>query len=415
MRGKDILISGSGIAGLVLAWWLGRYGFRPTIVEKSTGLRRGGHAVDLWGTALDVLEWMGLLAELEERRTRKDRGVMITPGLRPREIELNRISGQFASKQIEIMRGELVGILGRSLSAGGDFMFGNSISGMDEHAGGVNVTFESGDSRDFELVIGADGQHSNVRHIAFGEEDRFSRNLGGYVCGYTVADDHKLGEGVHRYVVPNKTVVVFPIRHSGDAAVIFLFRPTRPLGLQHDDVKGQIKALQTTFGGESWEVAHLLDRLTGAKDFYFESLDQITMQSWHRARIALVGDAAYCPAPAVGGGTSLAVIGAYTLARELAEAKGDYRRALQSYHNATRDLVHQSRVIGPALFESLVPSSRISIYLGMLLLPLVTRLPGALRRNVPLLPRRAVRAMRAVSEAPVRHGGLPESHESLSI
>lgn len=124
-----------------------------------------------------------------------------------------------------------------------------------------------------------------------------------------------------RYVVPNKTVVVFPIRHSGDAAVIFLFRPTRPLGLQHDDVKGQSKALQTTFRGESWEVPHLLDRLTGAKDFYFESLDQITMQSWHRGRIALVGDAAYCPAPAVGGGTSLAVIGAYTLARELAEAK----------------------------------------------------------------------------------------------
>jgi len=156
-------------------------------------------------------------------------------------------------------------------------------------------------------------------------------------------------------------------------------------------------------------VPHLLDRLTGAKDFYFESLDQITMQSWHRGRIALVGDAAYCPAPAVGGGTSLAVIGAYTLAREAAEAKGDYRRAL----HATRDLVHQSRVIGSALLESLVPSSRISIYLGMLLLPLVTRLPGALRHNVPLLPRRAVRAMRAVSEAPVRHGSLPESHESL--
>lgn len=407
MKERDILISGSGVAGPVLAWWLERYGFRPTIIEKSAELRTGGHAVDLWGSAVDILEWMGLLAQLERQRTRNDRGVMIAPGLQPRELDLAQISHEFASRQIEIMRGELVSALEQSISARVDFIFNNSISSIDEHADGLTVTFERGGSRDFALVVGADGQHSNVRRIAFGEEARFSHYLGGYIGGCMIPAYRELQGRVYRYVVPNKTVVLYPVRQCNEIAVAFLFRSPKRLNLHHDDLGGQMRVLQETFSGESWDVPHLLDRLDGAKGFYFEALSQITMPSWFRGRIALVGDAGYGPAPAVGGGTSLAVLGAYILAGELAEATGDHRRGLVNYQNVFGEVVTQSRSIGPAVLQSLLPSSWARICTGMLLLPLLQSLPAGIRRRIPHLPRRVRRAMQAVSRTPVKRYRSP--------
>jgi 2-polyprenyl-6-methoxyphenol hydroxylase-like FAD-dependent oxidoreductase len=407
MSEREILISGSGIAGLVLAWCLERYGFRPTIIEKSAELRTGGHAVDLWGTALDILEQMGLLAALEARRTQNDLGVMISPGLRPREIDLAQVSREFAPRQIEIMRGELVSALEQNISSRVDIIFDNSISSIDERAGGLTVTFEKGGSRDFSLVVGADGQHSNVRRIGFGEEARFSHYLGGYICGYTIPAVRELQGRLYRYVVPNKTVVVFPIRQSEEIAVAFLFRRPNMLNLHHEDFDAQVRVLQETFSGESWKVPHLLDRLDCASGFYFDAISQVVMPSCLRGRIALVGDAGYCPGPAVGGGTSLAVIGAYILAGELAEATGDHRRGLQNYQDAVRCLVAQSRAIGPAVMASLLPRSSTSIWAGMLVLPLLLNLPSAIRHRVPLLPRQARRAMRAVSQTPIKRYRSP--------
>lgn len=405
-RAKDIettvLISGAGVAGPMLGWWLKRYGFSPTIVEKAPELRKGGHSVDLWGSAAEVMERMGVLPALEAVRTRNDRGVTLAPGRAPVEIDLGRLGVELADRHVEIMRGELVSILHDAGKADIDYVFGDSIASLDERDDGVGVTFESGRSREFALVVGADGQHSRVRQLAFGPEADFSRYIGGYVCGCTIPNVLGLDGAIHRYVAPGRTIAVFPIRQSGDLGVAFLFRRSEPFDLHHDDVEGQKRVLRDLFANNGWEAPRLLNCLDQARDFYFESFTQIRMQSWTKDRIALVGDAGYGPGPAVGGGTSLAVVGACILAGELAEAAGDIPAGLRNYEAALRDVVTDSRRIGPALVKSLIPSSDLAIDLGPRLLPVLTALPGPVRRRLPILPRQATKGLRAIARTPLR-------------
>jgi 2-polyprenyl-6-methoxyphenol hydroxylase-like FAD-dependent oxidoreductase len=350
MTGKkpNILISGAGIAGPIVAYWLAQFGFSPTVVERAPALRVGGHPVDLWGSAVEVVERMGVLSEIEAASTRNDVGVMLADGQRPVEIDLKRLVVEIADQHIEIMRGRLVSVLYERTKADVEYLFGNSITALDEGAGGVRVSFERGAPREFALVIGADGQHSNVRRLTFGEEARFSHYIGGYICGYTIPNYLYLNGRIPRYAVPNKTVAAFPIRQSN------------------------------------------------------EIFSQIRMDSWSRGRITLVGDAGYGPAPAVGGGTSLAAVAAYVLARELAEADGDYLVGLRNYENAIQDAVIRSRDIGPAVLNTLIPQSRFAIWLGQQLAPLMLGLPRTLQQWLPLLPRKATGAMRAISAIPLR-------------
>lgn len=401
VREKSVLISGAGIAGPVAAWWLRQHGFRPTIVEKAQELRTGGHPVDLWGSAVTIMERMGVLPQLEAARTRNDRGVMHARGRKPLEMDLSRVSMDLADRHIEIMRGELVSILYARTKADTRYMFGDSISALQDQGDGVRVHFEKGAAADFDLVVGADGQHSNVRRLAFGKEERFSRYIGGYICGYTIPNILKIHGGIHRYVAPNKTVAVFPIRQSDELGVGFLFRRPEPVDLHHDDLQGQERLLRETFGGEGWEVPRLLQSLGEARNFYFDSFSQIVMESFTSGRIALVGDAGYCPAPAVGGGTSLAVVGAYALARSLAQAAGDHQRALRNHESDMRDIVVKSREIGPALVKTLIPSTEAAISLSFLAGPLLMALPDSIRRWLPVLPPKAVKGMRAIAEVAV--------------
>ncbi len=401
MPEKRVLISGAGIAGPVAAWWFGQHGFRPTIVEKSQELRTGGHPVDLWGSAVTIVERMGVLPQLKAARTRNDRGVMHARGRKPLAMDLSRISMDLADRHVEIMRGELVSILYERTKADTSYLFGDSISALQERDGGVYVRFEKGAAADFDLVVGADGQHSNIRRLAFGKEERFSRYIGGYICGFTIPNILAIHGGIHRYVAPNKTVAVFPIRQSDELGVGFLFRRPEPIDLHYDDIKGQERLLLETFGGEGWAVPRLLQSLGKARNFYFDSFSQIVMESFTSGRVALVGDAGYCPAPAVGGGTSLAVVGAHALARSLADAEGDHRLAMRNYELDMRDIVMKSREIGPALVKVLIPSTEAAISLSFLAGPLLMALPDSIRRWLPVLPPKAVKGMRAIAEAAV--------------
>jgi 2-polyprenyl-6-methoxyphenol hydroxylase-like FAD-dependent oxidoreductase len=184
--------------------------------------------------------------------------------------------------------------------------------------------------------------------------------------------------------------------------VLFLFRHGAMPGSDHLDTGQQRALLRAIFGQDGWEVPRLLEQMDAADDFYFDSISQIWMPSWSRGRVTLVGDAGYAPAPAVGGGTTLAVVGAYVLAQALQEAGGDYASAFQRYEQQLRDVVAQSRAIGPAVMRTLIPQRQTEITLGVRLLPLVLRLPRWLKQRVPLLPRDAARGLRAMAELPLQ-------------
>jgi 2-polyprenyl-6-methoxyphenol hydroxylase-like FAD-dependent oxidoreductase len=184
------------------------------------------------------------------------------------------------------------------------------------------------------------------------------------------------------YTVPGKVAAIYPVRQTGQARAGFLFRRLQEFDYDHRDLAQQQRLLAETFAGEGWEVPRLLAELEHAPDFYFDSISQIQMDSWSRGRVSLVGDAGYCPGPAVGGGTTVAVVGAYVLAGELKAADGDPTRAFGNYESQMREFVRRSRSIGPSSMKTLIPRTSRQVWLATQVMRLVPRLPARLQRRL---------------------------------
>jgi 2-polyprenyl-6-methoxyphenol hydroxylase-like FAD-dependent oxidoreductase len=276
-------------------------------------------------------------------------------------------------------------------------VFGDSIRTLDQDADGVEVTFEHGPRRRFGIVVGADGLHSNVRRLVFGEEAQFRHYLGGYLGVFSLPNYRSLEGRMVSYLAPGKLAAMYPVRQTGQARALLLFRAAGELQYDHRDLDQQRRLLREAFAGEAWELPRLLSELEHANDFYFDSISQIRMQNWSSGRVTLVGDAGYCPAPVVGGGTALAVVGAYVLAGELRAAGGDPATAFPSYERELRELVRRSRTIGPTVMKTLIPATRLHVWLATQAVWLFSRLPPTLQRRLSSFQAGPARAFQAVS------------------
>ena len=185
-----VLISGASVAGPVLAYWLSRYGFTVTVVERAPVLRKaGGHAVDLFKPAMDIAEKMCVVKRIGAKKTGTDVIEVYREGRdRPYEIEIGRLMTAVSDRHVEIMRDDLAEILYEAGRDSVEYLFGDSITAITEDAGGVDIAFEQGPHRRFDLVIGADGLHSNVRGLVFGPESRFTTWIGAYLAVASVPD-----------------------------------------------------------------------------------------------------------------------------------------------------------------------------------------------------------------------------------
>ncbi len=401
LANSDVLISGAGVAGPTLAYWLARYGFTPTVVERTPALRAGlgGHAVDLFGPAVDVAEWMGILPQVLDARTRTDLLVFERPGKAPVEVELGRLVAGVATRHVEIMRGELVWILYQATSDDVEYRFGDAICTLRQDGGGVEVTFEHSAPRRFGLVVGADGLHSGVRRLAFGDEARLRHWLGGYLGVCTLPNYLGLDGRMVIYTVPGKVAAMYPVRQTGAARAVLLFRAAEEAAYDHHDLDQQRHLLRAAFAAPvwDWELPRLLAELEGASDLYFDSISQIRMDSWSNGRVTLVGDAGYCPGAAVGGGTAVAVVGAYVLAGALRAAGGDPATAFGSYERELGELVRLSRAIGPRVMKTLIPQTPRQVWLTTEAMRLLPRLPATLRGRLLSLQRGPARALAAIT------------------
>lgn len=379
-----VLISGASVAGPVLAYWLRRFGFRPTVVERTPQLRDGGggHAVDLFGSVLDVMDWMGIRDRVEHARTTTEVMVLVRPGRPSVEVPLAMLSEGVSERHIEIMRGDLARIMFETTRDEVEYVFGDSVSALQEDANEVMVTFEHAAPRSFDLVIGADGLHSTTRRLVFGPEASFSRFLGGYLAVFTGPNYLHLDRRMVALSVPGRMAALYPVGDGTQARAGFFWRTPRLHTYDRHDFDAQRRLVRQLYGDLGWEVPRLLAELDRSKDLYLDSISQIVMPTWTRGRVALVGDAGYCPGPAVGGGTSLAIIGAYLLASELVKAGGDHVAGFAAYQRALEPVVRHSRSIGPATINLVAPRTRRQIWLLAQAMRLLPHLPVAARRRI---------------------------------
>lgn len=356
-----VLISGASVAGPALAFWLARYGFEPTIVEKVPALRAGGQAIDVLGTATEVVRRMGLLDRVHERSTGKRGTSYVDAGGRVRaSIDSETFNGVGADGDTEIQRGDLAEVLYEATCDGVEYLFGDSIAALTQDAGGVHVVFENAAPRTFDLVIGADGVHSNTRRLVFGPESQFLRHMGYYISIYTIPNVLDLDHWELDYNSPGKIAGSYSARSNTEAKAIFAWASDR-LDYDYRDIAHQREILTETFAGEGWEVPTLLEHLPAAPDFYFDAMAQIRMQMWSSGRVALVGDASYCASPLSGQGADLSLVGAYVLAAELAAARDDHRAAFARYEERMRPMVDACQKFAEGVGAWYAPGSRAMI------------------------------------------------------
>lgn len=385
-----ILISGASVAGPVLAYWLSRYGFDVTVVERAPTLRKtGGHAVDLFRPAMEISAKMGVLPRIEALATGTTRLALYREG-RPRatDIDLTKIYAASSDRHVEIMRDDLSEIYYDAARDDVEYLFGDSITEI-EHDG--TVAFERSEARTFDVIVGADGLHSNVRRLTFGEEAGLTRFLGGYLSVLSAPKALVRAGEMVGHVGVGRFAGIYTADHLDDARVVFLFRRREEPDYDHRDVLRQKELLRDAFTGMHDQVDGWLAEIERTPTFYFDSITQLRTDRWSRRRVTLVGDAGYCPGPAVGGSTSLAVLGAYVLAGELARADGDHLRAFAAYELQMREPVHRSRSFARGAAKGIIPSSRAGVWALTRGAQLISAMPGSLSRSLAKLNTKGVR------------------------
>jgi 2-polyprenyl-6-methoxyphenol hydroxylase-like FAD-dependent oxidoreductase len=357
---RTVLISGAGIAGPTLAYWLKAADFEPTIVEQAPALRRGGYVVDFWGLGYDLAERMDLLGEIN-RVGYHARAMRIVDGAGQPVAGFGTeiFSELTAGRYVTLQRSDLSRLLFEKSQGQVESIFGDTIISLEERADCVRVQFEHERERRFDLVIGADGLHSRTRKLAFGPQSRFEKHLGYAVAAFEARGYRPRDEDIYlMYGRPGRMLGRFTLR---DDRTLFLFvfvARQEELPATMDTQKALLRDL---YRHDGWECNKVLVKLERTQTLYFDSVSQIRMQSWSCGRTALVGDAAFCVSLLAGQGSALAMISAYVLAGELAAAEGQYQLAFGRYEALLRSYIHAKQRGAERFAGAFAPKTRFGL------------------------------------------------------
>ncbi|WP_234390885.1 FAD-dependent monooxygenase [Nocardia suismassiliense] len=346
VSGPKVLVAGASIAGPALAHWLRRWGAAVTVVERAPALRPGGQAVDARGVAKEVIRRMGLDAAVRAACT--DTAGAYTVDVDGNVLETYRADdhgGDGYIAEIEILRGDLSQVLYDDTRDGVEYIFGDRIAELAQDADGVDVVFEGGDRRRFDLVVGADGLHSATRAMVFGSHEQFIRHLGHVLAFYSVPNEFELDRWLIDYQESGRSAGLRPVPDATQAMAMFSF-PAGDFDVDYRDVEAQKRLLRERMAGFGWLTQDILAHLDNTPDFYLDQVAQVVMDRWSNGRVVLLGDAAFSPSPLSGAGTGLALIGAYLLAGELAAAGWNPETGFAAYEKQMRSFVEANQEIG---------------------------------------------------------------------
>lgn len=360
-QAQSVLITGASVAGNTLAWWLDHWGFNVTVVEKHPQFRDGGQNIDVRGVGRDVLRKMGLEDDVKRNGT-GEKGIRFVDenNAEIAEFDVDEIGANGPTAELEILRGDLAKILYEACDDRVTFRFDDSAKEIDPGANSARVTFTSGKVETYDFVIVAEGVGSSTRELAFsGENDpRWLDVTMGY---FTIPkgegdDDHcriyTAGKGRSIWLRPD---------NKGTTRAILVVQKEAD-GEQDLSAGEQKRFLKKHFTDVGWETPRVLRGLETTDDFYFDVLRQVKLEHWSRGRVILTGDAAWCATPISGIGTTLAIVGSYVLAGELA-TEGDSEAAVRSYEDIMRPYVGKGQGVPNIAPKMLQPQTRFGVAL----------------------------------------------------
>ncbi|ETS77900.1 hypothetical protein PFICI_09962 [Pestalotiopsis fici W106-1] len=354
-----VLISGAGVAGPTLAWFLARTGAQVTIVEKSSSILPHGQNIDIKDSSLTIINKMGLMDEIRRFNTTEQGTRFIGPSGQPfAPFPVKEGHMCSPSSEFEILRADLAKVLYNATKdhANIQYLFGTAVSKViSNNDKGVRVELCNGEVHDFGLLVAADGQWSKLRKQCFDADQVKVVPQGMYAVYYTIPRLPSDDNWWNVYVAPQSRIITLRPDPYGTTRAMFTLVPRTKAQAEawkeaaRGGRRAQQELVKLEFAGAGWQAERLLDNMGQADDFYFHVIEQIQMTKWSNSRIVCLGDAAYAPTPLTGMGTSLAIIGAYLLAGELSKlGKGEHPdKALQAYEGIFRPYVEESQKIMP--------------------------------------------------------------------
>ncbi|WP_409491217.1 FAD-dependent oxidoreductase [Amycolatopsis sp. cmx-11-12] len=367
-----VAICGAGITGLALAHRLAAQDVEVVVLERAAGPRQQGYMIDFFGPGFDAVEEMGLLPQVEDAAYRVDEASLLDDRGRSRAaIDYVRFAKSVGGRLCSIMRPDLERVLRTTLPSTVDVRFDAGVAGVEDLGDRVRVTLADGEALEADLVVGADGIHSTVRRLVFGDESGFLRYLGFHTAAF-VFEDEEIREWVgERFCLTDTigTQMGFYGLRDGKLAAYAVHRtadPTLP-----DDARA---ALRTTYDSLGWAVPKALDLCPPAEEVYYDQVAQIEMSSWSRGRVVLVGDACYAVSLLAGQGASLGIAGAFVLAEQLTRAPS-IEAAFAEYEKLVRPVVTEKQQVARRGARWFLPANRFLLQARRVFLR-VARLPG---------------------------------------
>ncbi|RFS14323.1 FAD-dependent monooxygenase [Emticicia sp. C21] len=356
-KSKKVLISGASIAGPTLAFWLARADFKVTVIERSDALRLGGQNIDITGPAQKVVRKMGIESDIRAAHT-GEVGLQFVGSDNQPKASFPKNKALTWTQELEIIRGDLVQILYDSTKKDVTYHFGDWIEELKQHSDQVNVTFNSGKKETFDLVILAEGIRSSTRELVFGKEPVFDY-VGLYMAYLTIPREKSDNKWWRWYTaVKSRVLMLRPDNHGTmRASVAFLEAEKGYEKLSPEEQKNLLKA---KLKGAGWEADRISKALDTSEDAYLDKVGQIKAPRWSDGRIAMIGDAAYCPTPLTGKGTTLAIVGAYLLAGELARHE-NHEDAFAAYEKRMRPYVEEVQKLPPGIPWIVYPKTSVGV------------------------------------------------------
>lgn len=352
-----VLISGAGIAGPTLAWFLAKANFRVTVIEKSSSILPHGQNVDFQGCAITALKKMGIMDQVQQLNTTEKGTKFINPkGQSFAPFPLTPESSASPTSPFEILRGDLAAILYKATKDHPNvtYLFGTTIERIvSNNDFAVKVELSNGSVREFDLLVAADGQWSKVRKQCFPPESVKTVPTGMYAVYFTIPRLPSDDNWWNVYIALGSRIITTRPDPHGTIRAMFTRVPRDEVSkkawqdVSRSDKQTQGKLLRKEFEDAGWEAQRILDAMDRAPDFYFHDIQQIRMSKWSTSRVICLGDAAYAPTPLTGMGTSLAIIGAYILAGELSTLNSTEHpsKAFIAYEDKFRPFVEETQKI----------------------------------------------------------------------